>query len=274
MVPSCPSKPRTLHRIRLLRLLTIAPQALHLYQCALYLPTMGPQNASIQSFFPPSSSPSAPLHPSSSARGDGFTTDEIKLALACPPPQLWKPTEDYERFTIGDLQSGPRYVTFSGRIANLNDSSKSGHLSRAAKGSVKLIVVDATGSITVRLCYSKYAFDLRLGQLVTIWATRVSNKDHGNLMASSVPLFINMFPEREKISHLEVVDGAEDCTQHRTPAGIVGCFDGQKLMTLRSYVEGGWEVNGAKIIVLIKSIGARKKGGLPCESVSCSNAKR
>lgn len=226
---------------------------------------MAPQNASIQSFFAPSSSSitSAPQ----SSPGDGFTTSEIQKALEASKPGPWVPDTDYEEFTIGDLLPGPRHVTFSGRIANLNDAPSPSYVPKPAKGNVRLTLVDDTGSIIIRLCYARYLYELRLGQLVTVWATRVSIGNCNNFVSTFGNLHISMFPEREKSCHLEVVTDPNRQSELRVPMGIEACDSSQKLMTMKSYVEGGWEVSGAKIIVLVKSIGTRKKSEAYCISL-------
>jgi hypothetical protein len=63
----------------------------------------------------------------------------------------WIPTQNYEELEIGDLDAGPRCVTFIGRIVNLYDQATPSKAPKAAKGCIKLIVADGSGALTVRL---------------------------------------------------------------------------------------------------------------------------
>ena len=156
---------------------------------------MGGRNrsdASIQAFFSPSgtSSPTkalpSPLPSSDAPAGDGFTDEEVQEALKPKPAQPWHPTRDYVDTYIGNLQPGPRAVSFMGRIANIFDVANTPKTPRSAKGCFKLCVKDDTGAITVRMCsstgpspaaessqirfwYAANVPDVRLGALVSIW---------------------------------------------------------------------------------------------------------
>lgn len=52
----------------------------------------------------------------------------------------------------------------------------------------------------------------------------------------------------------------DDGTAYKKPLGLEVGQSLQSLMALKNFVEGGHEVNDAKILVVVKSIGARKKG--------------
>jgi hypothetical protein len=80
--------------------------------------------------------------------GDGFTTEELET-VPYPPSAQWSPTQDYEEADIGNLRPCCHPITFTGRIANLYDRKDSGKSERAAKGVLKLMVVDDTGAVTV-----------------------------------------------------------------------------------------------------------------------------
>lgn len=57
-----------------------------------------------------------------------------------------------------------------------------------------------------------------------------------------------------------VHENSDQQTLCRTPLGY---REGQQLgglMTLKSFVEGGYDVSDGKILVVVKSIGAKKKG--------------
>lgn len=112
-------------------------------------------DASIQAFFspvgtsPPTKALPSPLPSSDAPARDGFTDDEVKEALKLKPAQPWHPTKDYVDTDIGNLQLGPRAVSFMGRIANIFDVANTPKTPKSAKGCFKLCVKDDTGAITV-----------------------------------------------------------------------------------------------------------------------------
>jgi hypothetical protein len=130
----------------------------------LTLAIMAPPTPSIQSYFsyspskPRRSSPSPPSKATQSATGDGFTAQETEAVLHTSPDE-WLPSQHYEEMNIGSLLSGPKCVTFTGRIVNIYDQCTPSQRAMAAKGCLKMIVADDTGALTVEsapsLCPSK-----------------------------------------------------------------------------------------------------------------------
>ena len=114
------------------------------------------QSPSIQSFFSvsqrnspiptPSSDASAPI-----VAGDGFDQADVDAILDPSPSQPWIPTCNYEEVDITSLYSGPKCVTFMGRVVNYFDQPNASKSPRAAKGSLKVMVKDDTGAITVNI---------------------------------------------------------------------------------------------------------------------------
>lgn len=103
-------------------------------------------------------------------------------------------------------------------------------------------------------------YGLRLGQLVTVWAPHVSSGERGGLSVASAPLFVSIFPERDRSCYLMVHESGDQQWLCRTPLGYREGRQLGDLMTLKNFVEGGYDVNDGKILVVVKSIGARKKG--------------
>ena len=166
---------------------------------------------------------------------------------------------------IGGLVAGPRNVALTGRVANFYDQATPSKMPQAAKGCLKVIVKDNTGAIAVRLWYSNMDYQLRLGDLVSVWTPHVSKAESSSLTIKNVPLVTSIFPGRDDSCHFMVREQPDDegvlC---KTP---VGYRDGKQLnglMNLKNYIGGGYEVDGAKILVCVKSIGGRKK----CERLS------
>ncbi|KAF2659653.1 hypothetical protein K491DRAFT_755187 [Lophiostoma macrostomum CBS 122681] len=244
---------------------------------------MPPQSPSIQSFFSSSPSksisqagasspakslagqlfPSPPSQlPSASSgieTGDGFTAEEIDAVLH-PPSAQWTPTQGYEEADIGRLEPCPKFVTFIGRIVNFYDMVRPSKRPLAAKGCLKLMVADDTGALTVRLWYANTDYKVRLGQLVTIWTVHVSHGEQASLAPAAAPLFTSIFPERERSCHIMLHENSDNGTMCKKPYGWTS--DTQSLpglMTVKNFTDGGYDVNDCKVLVCVKSIGARKK---------------
>lgn len=207
-------------------------------------------SSSIQNYFSSSS-------PTKSTPGDGFTSDELQISS--PTPAIWVPILDYEESDIASLEPGPCHLTLMGRIVNLYDSPKPSKRPKSAQGFVKLMISDDTGCMTVRLWYAKTSYSLRLGQLVTLWTVHVSQGDGQlGLAPTAAPLFTTIFPEGERHCHFMVHERSDDGVMFRRP---FEARDGQVLpglMTLKNFTDGGYDVDGCKLLVCVKSIGARK----------------
>jgi hypothetical protein len=143
---------------------------------------------------------------------------------------------------------------------NFYNVAKPSKQHKAAQGYLKIQLADNTGVLTVRLWYANTIYKFRLGQLVTLWTVHVSNSsEHNNLAPSAAPLFTSIFPEGERNCHFMVHEKSDDGTQFRRP---FNCKDSRVLpglMTLKSFTDGGYDVDEVKLLVCVKSIGARKK---------------
>lgn len=177
-----------------------------------------------------------------------------------PAPNTPQPTLDYKEADIGTLEPGPRNLTLMGRIVNFYNVAKPSKQHKAAQGYLKIQLADNTGVLTVRLWYAKITYNLRLGQLVTLWTVHLSHSsEHNSLAPSTAPLFTSMFPEGERNCHFMVHVNSDDGTMFKRPFGCRDERGLRGLMTLRGFVEGGFDVDEVKLLVCVKSIGARKK---------------
>lgn len=222
-------------------------------------------DASIQAFFPPTPRPSpkkamTTSRPVVDAIGDGFTTEEIYEALRPAPALQWQPTEEYTECDIKELLPGSKPVSFMGRVANIFDVAQTPKTPKSAKGCLKLCVKDDHAAITVRVWYADGVPNLRIGSLVSIWTTHISNGAHGTLSSTSAPLFVSLFPERDRGCHMMIHENSDNGSQYKPPLGYREgrVLDG--LMSLANFIDGGFDVVDAKIMVVVKSIGHRKKG--------------
>lgn len=117
-----------------------------------------------------------------------------------------------------------------------------------------------TLSFEVRLWYAHQDYSLRLGQLVTIWAVHVSNGIQGSYSSAAAPLFVSIFPERDRTCHLMTHENSDDGVICTTPLNYHEGKALSGLMTMRSFIDGGYELSDCKILVCVKSIGAKKRG--------------
>ncbi|KAF2838088.1 hypothetical protein M501DRAFT_992963 [Patellaria atrata CBS 101060] len=223
---------------------------------------MPPQFPSIQSFFQSTKSSSPPqktIKSTSAQVGDGFTTEEVNAILSPSVNQFWTPPKEYEELEISALQTGPRCVTFMGRVVNLFDQTSSSKMAQAAKGCIKLMVRDDTGATMVKLWYANMQYQLRLGHLVTIWTPHISNSEAGSLALPTAPLYTSIFPERDRCCHIMIHENSDDGILCKTPLGYRDGHELTGLMTLNNFIQGGYDVSDSRILVCVKSIGARKK---------------
>ena len=110
---------------------------------------MAPVTPSIQSFFQTRASSPISHSGDSYTPGDGFTENEIENAVHPQLSNSWKPSSTYEDYEIADLLPGLKAISFSGRIANVFDLGTIHRMPRGAKGCLKLLVKDSTGTVTV-----------------------------------------------------------------------------------------------------------------------------
>ena len=81
-------------------------------------------------------------------------------------------------------------------------------------------------------------------------------------MGRDAVLVTSIFPERDNTCYFLVQEKSDEGVLCKTPLGYRERRLLEGLITLRSYLEGGWEVQGVKVLVAVRSIGGRKK----CES--------
>ncbi|KAM3418267.1 hypothetical protein BST61_g4268 [Cercospora zeina] len=224
-------------------------------------------NASIQAYLTPVTSPvKSPAV--ETPVGDGFTAEELQEALKPKLQETWHPDCEYADMEISDLIAGPKAVTFMGRVANIFDVANSSRTPRSAKGCVKLCVKDGSGAITVRLWYAAHLPAIRLGSLVSVWVNHISNGENGMLSSSSAPLFTSIFPERDRNCHIMLHENSDDGKMYRTPLEYKENVPINGLMTLETFTNGGYDVVDAKLLVVVKSISAKRKVTRKDESVT------
>lgn len=86
------------------------------------------------------------------------------------------------------------------------------------------------------------------------------------MSSASAPLFASLFPERDRSCHLMIHENSDDGTMLKRPLGHRDGRQMADLMTLQNFVDGGYDVVGAKILVVVKSLGQRKRG----KSLDCA----
>ncbi|KAF2209754.1 hypothetical protein CERZMDRAFT_46572 [Cercospora zeae-maydis SCOH1-5] len=214
--------------------------------------------ASIQAYLTPVTSP-AKSPAVETPVGDGFTAEELQEALKPRLQETWHPDFEYADMEISDLIAGPQAVAFMGRVANIYDVANSSRTPRSAKGCVKLCVKDGSGAITVRLWYAAHLPAIRLGSLVSVWVNHISNGENAMLSSSTAPLFTSIFPGRDRNCHIMLHENSDDGKMYRTPLEYKENVSINGLMTLENFTKGGYDVVDAKLLVVVKSIGAKRK---------------
>lgn len=111
----------------------------------------------------------------------------------------------------------------------------------------------------VKLWYAKVDYNLRLGLLVSIWTTHVSNAESSSLTVQDASLVTSIFPERDNSCYFLAQEQSDEGVMCKTPLGYRDGKQLDGLMTLKSFIEGGHELADGKILVCVKSIGGRKK---------------
>ncbi|KAL8971056.1 MAG: hypothetical protein Q9183_001232, partial [Haloplaca sp. 2 TL-2023] len=235
---------------------------------------MAPQFPSIQSFFMPESSNNPKTRTPLAETGDGFTLKEVatKVHLAMLD---WKPREHYDFMQIGNLAPGPRLVCVKGRVVSFHDKQAPRQM---PYGSSRVLVRDDTGTLLVfphaplsqcfltdhwqvRLWYAKHDYQLRLGQLVYIWMTHISNVEHqwaGPVVANHAT---TLHPERDsKCCFMIETDNDDGSLYRSSPLGSTDGHQLEGLMTLKNFFDGGHDIKATKVLVCVKSIVTTKKG--------------
>ncbi|KAI4932948.1 hypothetical protein J4E85_003351 [Alternaria conjuncta] len=171
-----------------------------------------------------------------------------------------KPTLDYEEADLDTLEPGPCNLTLMGRVVYFNDQSKPSRSHKGAQGCIKILLADDTGVLTVRLWYANTQYKLKLGQLLSVWTVHISNSSEYNSLApNTAPLFTTIFPEGERHCHVMVHENSDDGTRFKRPYSVRDNRVLPGLMTLKTFTDGGYDIEEPKLLVCVKSIGARKK---------------
>jgi hypothetical protein len=111
------------------------------------------------------------------------------------------------------------------------------------------------------LYFPRKEYPLKLGQLLTVWTLFISDASKASTsVIPSVIVYANLFPGRVTSDHLMIHTTSSTDAICRMPLDYHKDQPLQGLMTLNSYAGSGHDgVPGAKILVCIKSIGARKR---------------
>lgn len=157
-----------------------------------------------------------------------------------------------------------------GRVVNFYDVATPSKRHKAAQGYIRIMLADDTGVLTVRLWYANLEYKLRLGNLVTVWTVHVSaSSEYNSFAPNSAPLFTTIFPEGERHCHIMVHENSDDGRQFKRPFNCMDFKELPGLMTLKSFTDGGYDVDEPRLLVCVKSIGARKRCKYP---LVCSQA--
>ncbi|KAL9607731.1 MAG: hypothetical protein Q9167_007382 [Letrouitia subvulpina] len=154
----------------------------------------------------------------------------------------------------------------------------SSKMPQAAKGYLKLLVKDESGTLMVKLWYANMQYHLRLGQLVSIWTPHLSSTESTVRTLQQVSLATSIFPERDPSCYFAIQECRDDGIAYKAPRKDSEEKQLAGLMTLKNFIMGGDEVADVKILVCVKSIGERKlckcSSGFACQIKGNAYCKR
>lgn len=112
----------------------------------------------------------------------------------------------------------------------------------------------------VKLYFINRPYTLNLGLLFTIWTpyigTIVNSK---NFIILNAPNTTSIFPGREGSVHIVIHENSDKGETCRIPLGYSKGNALPGLMTLKSFIAGGYELNDIRVLGCVKSIGPTKK---------------
>lgn len=113
----------------------------------------------------------------------------------------------------------------------------------------------------IKLYFARDQYPIRLGQVLSIWTAFVSDASKADIPAiPTVIVYANLFPGRVTSDHVIIHTNSSTDSICRVPLDYQKGQPLSSLMTLDSYINTGHDgVVGAKILVCVKSIGAKKK---------------
>jgi len=94
---------------------------------------------------------------------------------------------------------------------------------------------------------------------VTIWTVHVSHGEQASLALTKAALSISIFPERERNCCIMCHDNSDDGAVLKQPFGWKNSLPLPGLMTIKNFIDGGYDVDDCKVLVCVKSIAVRKK---------------
>ncbi|OJD29748.1 nucleic acid-binding protein [Diplodia corticola] len=229
--------------------------------------------------------------PDELATGTNNSTKPMSL-IAYNNPFTPRHGVPYKEVSLRDLRptvTTNEGVCFTGRVLNVYSGPPAADMAtypnkapRGAAGCVKCTVGDGEGVAVVRVWHSNQTrYPLHLGVLVTVWTTHVffvAGGGHYDTTAGAElggrkqQLYTSVFPERERGCHVQIhPNGVEENRMRcRKPLPLGGSGGGdhggvqqmnitKELMTLAAFAKGGHERADVKVLVCVKSVGARKK---------------
>lgn len=116
--------------------------------------------------------------------------------------------------------------------------------------------------VQVKLYFANKQYPLKLGQLLTLWTVFISDASKADTsIIPGIKIYANLFPGRVTSDHVMIhaTDSAGGIC--RMPLGYRKGQPLHGLMTLDSYIGSGGHdgVTGVKLLVCVKSIGAKKR---------------
>ncbi|KAL8937210.1 MAG: hypothetical protein Q9216_004538 [Gyalolechia sp. 2 TL-2023] len=195
------------------------------------------------------------------AAGDDVDGGEVEATVQ-PALHAWKPNKHYEDVQISKLVPGSAPVCLLGRLINFYEQPIPGRMPYAAKGCLKVVMKDDTGIMMIRLWYANIDYDLRLGQLVSLWTSHISPTEyarHGSSTHQSASYATSIFPERDNSCYFMIQADKDTGMLFKKPLGYTNGKPLTGLINLRAFIDSGHEIANGRVLVCVKSVGGRKK---------------
>lgn len=112
----------------------------------------------------------------------------------------------------------------------------------------------------MKLYFINKPYTLKLGLLITIWTPYIGTvTNNKNFIIPNAPNTTSIFPGREGSVHIVIHQNSDIGETCRIPLEYKKGKALPGLMTLKSFIDGGYEIRDSKVLGCVKSIGPTKK---------------
>lgn len=103
-------------------------------------------------------------------------------------------------------------------------------------------------------------YALKLGQLVSVWTTHISSGGSAGESTTLASLTTSIFPERDRFCHFMIHLNSDEGVMYKTPLDFKQKEPLLGLVSLQSFMDGGFDIPNVKLLLCVKGVGAKKRG--------------